>query len=299
MSRETGAGWPYNVLELDEKTTDRKTVKRAYAKVLKRLDQQADADAFQELRGAYEYALQICAGAAMPELPQPTQEYVLDGETDAIIDVAPTHQQAERIVDPRSAQWRLIESIHEKSIVEDDEPRIRRIFSKLDLDDPVTMQAAEQAVIHFLEELIETNDFGIFFPGHAISRAFVHQCNQLFGWLDDVTGWQSRQELSPEFIMAVDNCLSQRSQAIELWPQRFFNFLLSWRVWVGWFALQAIARAAATDFAPVGSYWEKIPVIILITWPVMLVVSFILTISAPLTWYLEAFAFWVMSKFSR
>ncbi|WP_170473135.1 hypothetical protein [Ruegeria arenilitoris] len=53
------AGWPFDVLGLPDGVTDKKTIRRGYARVLKSIDQERDAEAFQELRHAYEAALQM------------------------------------------------------------------------------------------------------------------------------------------------------------------------------------------------------------------------------------------------
>jgi len=58
MSDDT-VGWPYDVLGLDTNDPDTKTVKRAYARRLKTIDQAKDPAGFQELREAYEYALEV------------------------------------------------------------------------------------------------------------------------------------------------------------------------------------------------------------------------------------------------
>ena len=49
--------WPWNILALDGQPEDTKSVKRAYAKRLKAIDPATDPEAFQNLRQAYETAL--------------------------------------------------------------------------------------------------------------------------------------------------------------------------------------------------------------------------------------------------
>ncbi|WP_068082491.1 hypothetical protein [Polycladidibacter stylochi] len=57
MSNNQELGWPYEPLGFTELPQDKKAIKRAYARLLKTIDQATEPQAFQELRNAYEYAL--------------------------------------------------------------------------------------------------------------------------------------------------------------------------------------------------------------------------------------------------
>lgn len=61
-----GAGWPWNTLGLNEPATSGRTIRRAYAVKLKALDQN-DVAAFQKLRSAYDYALEISQAQQEPQ----------------------------------------------------------------------------------------------------------------------------------------------------------------------------------------------------------------------------------------
>ena len=74
--------WPWSVLELNPNGADKRAVKRAYAKKLKAIDPQEDAQGFQDLRTAYEQALRMAQNnaraldTALPPEPQPSADVV-------------------------------------------------------------------------------------------------------------------------------------------------------------------------------------------------------------------------------
>ena len=300
MSRETGACWPYNGLELDDKTTDRKTVKRAYAKVLKRLDQQADADAFQELRSAYEYALQICAGTATPELLQlPTQDYVLDDLQAPKVD--------ESSVDPLVAQWRLVGQISEQSILENDETRIRRILSKIDLSDPDIRQEAENEIMQLFGTYIEENSFGIFFDPNKLSTEIVILCNETFGWMDDAIGWQDRTWVEPDFILAVQNSLNRKSVGPLNSGQKLHEWLFTYKAWGPWLigsyaSINMLNRHVDNiDVMQTVEHYLLVivPFCVIIIWPAAVLILSLSTVVGGLIMYGFRFAKWVKNRFRR
>ncbi|WP_068313939.1 hypothetical protein [Polycladidibacter hongkongensis] len=59
MCTKEALDWPYNLLGLTEIPQDKKPIKRAYARRLKTIDQLNEPDAFQQLREAYEAALDM------------------------------------------------------------------------------------------------------------------------------------------------------------------------------------------------------------------------------------------------
>src|ERR1700756_1745891 len=63
MDMTSAHHWPWDVLGIAA-NADERTVRRAYARLLKQQRPDEDAEAFQRLRYAYESALQMAAGAA-------------------------------------------------------------------------------------------------------------------------------------------------------------------------------------------------------------------------------------------
>lgn len=88
--------WPWSVLETDA-GADERTVRRAYARILKQQRADDDPDAFQALRNAYEHALQLTRNAAAEgttvavdaAAPEPARQGVNEASGADTRDVAP------------------------------------------------------------------------------------------------------------------------------------------------------------------------------------------------------------------
>ncbi|MBR8301871.1 hypothetical protein KDW49_14275 [Burkholderia dolosa] len=89
--------WPWSVLETDA-GADERTVRRAYARILKQQRADDDPDAFQALRNAYEHALQLARNAAAEgttvavdaAVPEPARQGVNEASGADTRDVAPS-----------------------------------------------------------------------------------------------------------------------------------------------------------------------------------------------------------------
>lgn len=86
---------------------DERTLRRAYAKQLKSIDQEREAEKFQELRQCYEWALQIAASrSAQEETPPPQEEPATQaGAEDAL--AAPHSEQRKDDLTRHAADARL------------------------------------------------------------------------------------------------------------------------------------------------------------------------------------------------
>lgn len=76
--------WPWNVLDL-EPGADERSVRRAYARILKAQRPDTDPDAFQRLRGAYEFALVLAQNATMGDAHAPQFESAQAGDASAVV----------------------------------------------------------------------------------------------------------------------------------------------------------------------------------------------------------------------
>lgn len=75
--------WPWSVLDL-EPGADERSVRRAYARILKEQRPDTDPDAFQRLRGAYEFALVLAQNATMGDAQVPQFESAQVGDLPAV-----------------------------------------------------------------------------------------------------------------------------------------------------------------------------------------------------------------------
>ncbi|MEM9811807.1 MAG: hypothetical protein AAF913_04005 [Pseudomonadota bacterium] len=175
---------PWGILGLDGPTDDRKALRRAYAKQLKSLDQEAEAERFQALRLAYELADQIMAFRARAEPPCPPTG---DAEPPTP-DVEPQPHLAAEVTDSDATE-RLVAHLHdEKSSLES---RLHRVLRDPLLADPLTHDRVERALLRYLDGLMGD------LPDHAhlplsVSPRAVAMIDAEFAWLSDFTGFKRR-----------------------------------------------------------------------------------------------------------
>ncbi|MEM9431934.1 MAG: hypothetical protein AAGA32_21020 [Pseudomonadota bacterium] len=178
---------PWDILGLDGPTDDRRTVRRAYAKQLKSLDQEAEAERFQALRLAYELADQITAYRAGTGRPNARA----GGGEPPSPDVQrqpPLSEIAAQAMDGDAAE-RLLAQLHDEE--SSMESRLRLVLSDPLLADPLTHDRVERALLRHLDGLMGD------LPDHAhlplsISPRAVAMIDAEFAWLSDFTGFKRR-----------------------------------------------------------------------------------------------------------
>ncbi|MBQ2262141.1 MAG: hypothetical protein II336_12305 [Loktanella sp.] len=175
-------GWPWDQLGLDAPTQDAKVIRRAYARVLKSLPPD-DAERFQQLRGAYDFALSRSDGARrapQSRVAQATHDTPKPAEPQCPAPSAP----------PPASPWQ--EAVRPKKRLVDQVATMlaARMYQLSDWE-PVfrAMQQAEPDAFRSLERQI------IIAIGRNDGRpptAWIVRADDIFGWRDDGVGFLRR-----------------------------------------------------------------------------------------------------------
>lgn len=203
--------WPWDVLDLDYETADRRAVKRAYARLLKAIDTQADPDGFQALRNAYETALgyvdynkkNAAYGADVSADTQSENQFLdEDGGTAFVTPLAAPERQETVLKEPAfDAPEPPIVQPEENTpdLIFDVKALIDRkkfdgvewgcVLEKIFLLDFDAADLFEQQLVELLDEYFIQNSK---YPRAPASQSWYLSLDQHFSWFSDGLGFQRR-----------------------------------------------------------------------------------------------------------
>lgn len=211
MSNKLLKNWPYSELGFDSFPQTTKDIKRAYARKLKTIDQAQDIEGFQELRQAYQQALQSfecdLEEHANQQTPddidgtKPTKtEYIIDHDTPSNLNQNVTSLQnnsADQLDDAATKDaeiedeidWDSIQSLFDNLISEESQTdwnkSLNEVLSNPLIIDPDIMFAIESQLFDFLyENLTYIDDTDPSLPNWVTAQA-VETLNRHFEWVDD------------------------------------------------------------------------------------------------------------------
>ena len=178
----------WSILELSQ-TDDKKSVKRAYAKKLKLIDSQANPEAFQQLREAYEQAVYYVESQAEIQFDGAQADYEV--ETDISFTPSEIQEQIEEdsnqqndIFDPYPAAKGImnqVECLYENLDYRNKLEAWRIIFEDQSLLDIEVLSILRYWVFEFVAERLGATDWGEAAP-KTINREIVRYLNQVFTW---------------------------------------------------------------------------------------------------------------------
>lgn len=246
MCDSESLGWPYSVLGLVRIPDDKKTIKQAYAKQLKQIDQIEEPDKFQELRSAYESCLvnfeydtivkpllgdevfedhlpltarpqSLVTNQAPASVPQPVSK---------VPETAPSQTIA---IGEQKTDWVLVNALCNEVWVEGDEIteiRIKRILNNRIFDDPDAMQSLERTIYDYLVSKILYDSKGMpSFDGEQISATLLTSLDTKFSWLSDYISLKQRFGNIDDFIVASSDLIGTHNSSEHI---KFWSSFSSW-----------------------------------------------------------------------
>ena len=251
MSGSSTDIWPFDVLELDQPTTDKKQIKRAYARKLKTIDQNEQLEDFQGLREAYQAALEWQDWQSNDEeTDDTTDEWPEIRELESFVPPAPTpgippDNNQEHDTDNENlpdTDWQrvaeLIDTLTREEAKQDWKSVLRETLNDPVFSDPNAMSDLESAIFNYLsEQMVFAEDDNFHLPEHVDIEA-VTLINDQFGWLTDYVYFQNRFWEVDQIMIALTNITSQNQPFFSpSWKENprqwFFEVFLSFRlIWL-------------------------------------------------------------------
>lgn len=257
MSSENEQTFPFGILGIDDPdTATRKQVKSAYARKLKTIDQAKDAEAFQELREALEYALHLV------QLRESMPDMSVEGE-------APVSPEK----DTDSGDGVLaVEPEPESGLPADAEVPVSEILAAVQLDNELALEGpvsegllgkladignlpAGHTAIRKISELLDDPDFTDFEANRLLGLEIAGFLERAIEWRDDDT-----PRLAPEITAAFLHVLDERYhwltdyRALEAYTHQ--PELLHTAMYLkinGYVAMENVAAGGPEKMAPIDS----------------------------------------------
>jgi hypothetical protein len=195
-----GLGWPWDVLGLEAPAEDTSTVRRAYAKALKQIDQSNDIEGFAKLRQAYEAALQQATWAAKRQaeaeaVRSPVAETVAVPETIVPTPAPAAERRSPKPPDPVKA---LIKDLQTENLIR---PVVRRILDGLQSPDSADPRYRRAVAAILRDHIRENPKTGMNSLDPTISPELLRACDQRFGWISDRRAYAKDFGTSLEMIL--------------------------------------------------------------------------------------------------
>jgi len=230
MSDKDEPGWPFDILGLAQKTTDKKLIKRAYARKLKKIDQSEQIKQFQDLRQAYQSALNwedwqdweenkdISFDPAPPENLPPGSSKALPVELQEVKNTTACEADEKEFTIEQlpKTNWskvrELIDNLTGDQGEQNWQTTLEYTLNDPVFSDPQALQELEQEIFNYLsEQMIYGKNDQFHLPPHITYGATV-LLDEKFGWLSDYVYLQKRF-WNAETIMIAMTSLAAENQS--------------------------------------------------------------------------------------
>ncbi len=244
--------WPFDVLGLDASGANKSQVRKAYARLVKKIDQGANPEGFQNLRQAYEAALLRVESSTTASTGRDDGQEAESSTNhpEDVVGSGLTHEDLKGAV-PSILSASIAEialRVSEFAVPESDVDRLISILDDPLMTDPTVANAVEQEIYYFLFDRID--DESVDYPGFSLrgssglarnppdSHRFpelIDRLDETFGWMSDQVRMQGRFFGFDRFFFAATYLgrrrMSPPPQAVSginwgvVWPLIFVGFL--------------------------------------------------------------------------